>query len=220
MVFIIVTLKSIFFLSRFLVVLTQQSLLFIKIINFNRNNQIYQNVDVATKLWYIIFVATSTKRGPYGMNQAIQILDLLIKIQESSDIFPHEWEETFDGINLLEIHCIDRIGKIQYANVTKIANEMEMTRGSISKICKRIINKGLVESYQRSDNHKEIYYRLTESGQRIYNGHEKCHHQARQEELSLMNTFSEYEQSIIFRFLNGINYLHNRQMVEEKNDQG
>ncbi|SDF46750.1 MarR family transcriptional regulator [Sporomusa acidovorans] len=152
------------------------------------------------------------------MSQAIQILDLLIKIQESSDIFPHEWEATFDGINLLEVHCIDRIGKVQYANVTKIANEMEMTRGSISKICKRMISKGLIESYQRSDNHKEIYFRLTKRGQRVYNEHEKYHNQARQEELSLMNTFNEYEQSIIFRFLNGINCLHNRKMAEKNND--
>lgn len=143
------------------------------------------------------------------MNQAIQILDLLIKIQESSDIFPHEWEATFDGINLLEVHCIDRIGTIEYANVTKIANEMELTRGSISKICKRMLSKGLIESYQRSDNHKEIYYRLTEIGRRVYNAHKKCHSQARQEELFLLNTFSEYEQSIIFRFLSGINHLHN-----------
>jgi len=41
---------------------------------------------------------------------------------------------------------------IEYANVTKIANEMELTRGSISKICKRMLGKGLIESYQRSDN--------------------------------------------------------------------
>lgn len=153
------------------------------------------------------------------MKQAVQILDLLIKIQESSDVFPREWEAMFDGINLLEVHCIDRIGKIQYANVTKIANEMEMTRGSISKICKRMISKKLIESYQRSDNHKEIYFRLTESGRRLYNEHEKYHNQVRQEELSLMNTFSENEQSIILRFLIGINYLHNRKVAETNNNQ-
>lgn len=143
------------------------------------------------------------------MNQAIQILDLLIKIQESSDIFPPESETTFDGINLLEVHCIDRIGTIDYANVTKIAKEMRLTRGSISKICKRMLGKGLIESYQRSDNRKEVYYRLTENGRRVYNEHKKIHSQARQEELFLLNTFSEAEQAIIFRFLSGIFNLHN-----------
>lgn len=151
------------------------------------------------------------------MNLAIQIVNSLIKIQEN--IFPHEWEVTFDGINLAEVHCIDRIGTIEYANVTKIANEMEMTRGAISKISKRLLSKGLVESYQRPDNNKEIYYRLTESGQHVYNEHKKCHSKARQEKLSLLNTYSEYEQSIILCFLNDINRLHNRMPAEENNDQ-
>jgi len=143
------------------------------------------------------------------MNQAIKILDLLIQIQESSDIFPPESEITLGGINLLEVHCLDRIGTIDYANVTKIAKEMRLTRGSISKICKRILKKGLIESYQRADNRKEVYYRLTENGQLVYKEHRKIHIKARQEELMLLNTFSESEQTIIFRFLNGIFKLHN-----------
>ena len=150
------------------------------------------------------------------MNLAIQIVNSFIKVQEN--IFPHEWEATFDGINLAEVHCIDRIGTIEYANVTKIANEMDMTRGAISKICKRLLNKGLVESYQRPDNNKEIYYRLTEDGQHVYNEHQTLHSQARQEKLSLINTYSEYEQSIILCFLNDINRLYNKMPARENND--
>lgn len=151
------------------------------------------------------------------MSLAMHIVNSLIKVQEN--IFPHEWEVTFEGINLAEVHCIDRIGTIEYANVTKIANEMDMTRGAISKICKRLRKKGLVESYQRPDNNKEIYYRLTEGGQHVYNEHKKLHSQARQEKVSLINTYSEYEQSIILCFLNDLNRLYNMKPVEEKNDQ-
>lgn len=143
------------------------------------------------------------------MNQAIQILDLLIQIQEGSDIFPPDSGTMFDGINLLEVHCIDRIGTIDSANVTKIAKEMGLTRGSISKICKRMLGKGLIESYQRADNRKEIYYQLTEDGRQVYNEHKKIHSQARQQELNLLSTFNESEQAIIFRFLNGVFKLHN-----------
>jgi DNA-binding MarR family transcriptional regulator len=114
---------------------------------------------------------------------------------------------------------IDLIGTIEYPNVTKIANEMYMTRGAISKICKRLLKKGLVESYQRPDNNKEIYYRLTEEGRHIYNEHKKLHSQARQEKLSVINTYSEYEQSIILCFLNDINRLYNRKPAEKKYDQ-
>ncbi|MGI6407049.1 MAG: MarR family transcriptional regulator [Syntrophaceticus sp.] len=151
------------------------------------------------------------------MDLAMQIVNSLIKVQEN--IFPDEWEDMFEGINLSEVHCIDLIGTIEYPNVTKIANEMYMTRGAISKICKRLLKKGLVESYQRPDNNKEIYYRLTEEGRHIYNEHKKLHSQARQEKLSVINTYSEYEQSIILCFLNDINRLYNRKPAEKKYDQ-
>ena len=53
-----------------------------------------------------------------------------------------EWEDMFEDVNLSEVHCIDVIGTIEYPNVTKIANEMDMTRGAISKICKKAAEKG------------------------------------------------------------------------------
>lgn len=153
------------------------------------------------------------------MNLDMQIVNSFMKAQEN--IFPRDWDVTFENINLAEAHCIDRIGTIEYPNVTKIANEMEMTRGGISKICKRLLKKELIESFQRPDNNKEIYYRLTESGRHIYNEHKKLHSQAKQEKLSMINSYSEYEQSIILRFLNDINRLYYGNYgkpVEEKDE--
>jgi len=50
-----------------------------------------------------------------------------------------------------------------------------MTTGAISKITKKLIKKGIIESYQKPDNKKEIYFRLTEQGKVIYEIHEKLH---------------------------------------------
>ena len=44
------------------------------------------------------------------MDPALQIINSLIKIQERADVFRHGQEGLFDGINLAEVHCIDRIG--------------------------------------------------------------------------------------------------------------
>lgn len=151
------------------------------------------------------------------MNLATQIINSIIKIQEN--IFPREWQATFDGVNLTEIHCIDKIGMMEYANVTKIANEMMTSRGTISKVCKRLLNKGFIESYQRPDNNKEIYYQLTEGGQHIFNEHKKLHHQVREDKLALINTYSEQEQSIILCFLNDINRLYYGMPTGNSHDQ-
>ncbi len=141
------------------------------------------------------------------MSQAIRIINALIKIQERADVFRHGREDIFTGIHLAEVHCIDWIGTIDHANVTKIANEMSMTRGAISKISKKLLCKGMIESYQRPDNNKEIYYRLTDQGRQLYSEHKKCHSKAQQEKLSLLETYSEDEQAVILRFLNDINHL-------------
>lgn len=149
------------------------------------------------------------------MEHAMKIINSLMKIEERSNVFRHGQEIVFDGINLAEVHCIDWIGMIDHANVTKVANEMGMTRGGISKISQRLLNKGLIESYQRPGNNKEIYYRLTKDGQHVYNEHKKCHSKAKQEKLSLLSAYSDKEQVTILRFLNDINHMLDSKMSEE-----
>lgn len=75
-----------------------------------------------------------------------------------------------------EIHCIDYIGNHSEPNVTQLADAFYMTRGAISKLTKKLITKGLIESYQKTGNRKEIYFCLTEKGHDIFKIHEELHH--------------------------------------------
>lgn len=148
------------------------------------------------------------------MDDITNIINSLTKIQERSDMFRHGREVVFDNITLAEVHCVDRIGTISYANVTKLANAMEMTRGAISKMSKKLLNKGLIGSFQRPENNKEIYFRLTGRGHEVFCEHQKCHSQAIQEKTAILETYSEYEQSVIVRFLNDINHLHDTKLAD------
>ncbi|MBP2637463.1 MAG: transcriptional regulator, MarR family [Firmicutes bacterium] len=149
------------------------------------------------------------------MDNASKVIKSLTRIQERSSIFEHHREEIFAGINLAEVHCIDKIGSTNFANVTKIAAEMGMTRGAISKISRKLLNKELIDTYQKPENNKEIYFCLTQQGQKVYDEHKKCHNQALEEKLAILSTYSEYEQSIILRFLNDINQKYDRKIDEE-----
>lgn len=145
------------------------------------------------------------------MNTALRILDIFIKIQENSDLFQHTGEELFKEINLAEVHCIDCIGRIDHPNVTKISEEMGLTRGGISRISKRLLGKGLIESYQEPDNNKEIYFRLTQRGQDVFDEHKKIHSKATEEWMSLFERYSDDEQAAILRFFTDINdFVHNQ----------
>lgn len=139
------------------------------------------------------------------MDQPRKIIDALTRITERSDQFRHGHEELFADINLTEVHCINWIGVIDHANVTKIANEMGMTRGAISKVARKLAGKGLVESYQEPTNNKEIYFRLTDAGRPLYDAHKTCHELARREKLALLAAYGDDEQAVILRFLGDIN---------------
>lgn len=149
------------------------------------------------------------------MGQEQRIIRALAKIQERADLFSHGKDEIFDGLSMAEVHCIDRIGSVEHANVTIVANEMDMTRGAISKITKKLLYKGMIDSYQRPGNNKEIYFMLTETGNRVFAEHKKCHSQSEAEKMSLLAPYDNHEQAVILRFLNDINLLYDRKFANE-----
>ncbi|GAX01517.1 MarR family transcriptional regulator [Secundilactobacillus silagei] len=71
-----------------------------------------------------------------------------------------------------EVHTIQYIGQHIGANVTAIAAGMYVTRGAVSKMTKRLIRRELIEKYQSAENKKEVYFRLTAAGQKVYEQHE------------------------------------------------
>ena len=139
------------------------------------------------------------------MGIAQLVIDELTRIVERADAFRHGRDDFFMGIGLTEMHCIHWIGIIDHPNVTKIAGQMQMTRGAISKIAKKMTNKALITSYQVPPNNKIICYRLTEEGQKLFDAHLKIHTRIRDERLELLKSFSESEQGSILRFLNAVN---------------
>lgn len=74
-----------------------------------------------------------------------------------------------------EVHCIEAINKTAEPNVTKLAETLYMTRGAISKLTKKLIQKGLIASYRKPENKKEIYFRLTAKGSAVNKIHDELH---------------------------------------------
>ena len=112
----------------------------------------------------------------------------------------YSMKKSFEEYKPSEVHCIDYIGKNIDVNVTKLAEVFSMTRGAISKLAKKLIAKGLIESYQKPENKKEIYYKLTESGWKIFEVHEKLHTEFSDRDKTVFEDFSEDELDTIIRF--------------------
>lgn len=135
----------------------------------------------------------------------LQRQEMLTKLTESVCLEEYSYSET---------HCIDYIGKTELPNVTKIADNMQMTRGAISKMTKKLLAKGLIEKYSLESNKKEIYFRLTESGMELYKEHEKRHKLWEQRDSRFLERYSPEEMEIITKFMKEFN-MYLEEKIEE-----
>ncbi|RAW12884.1 MarR family transcriptional regulator [Paenibacillus taichungensis] len=114
-------------------------------------------------------------------------------------------EESLKGYKPSEVHCIEYIEKNADSNVTKLAEYFYMTRGAISKLTKKLIEKGLIESYQKSDNKKEIYFRLTEQGKVIYQIHEDLHNEFHERDKAVFEQITDDQFDSMLKFVDKYN---------------
>lgn len=63
------------------------------------------------------------------------------------------------------------------ANVTKLAEYSDMTRGAVTKITNKMIEKGLVTDYKKPENKKERYFTLTDKGHKVFEIHESLNNE-------------------------------------------
>ena len=74
-----------------------------------------------------------------------------------------------------EIHTIQAIGRYPGINVTRLAEQMAVTKGAVSQTISKLVKKGLVRKRKIFGNRKEVVLELTDLGWIGYNNHEKFH---------------------------------------------
>ena len=110
-------------------------------------------------------------------------------------------EKRLEGYKSSEVHCIEYLGKNADSNVTRLAESFYMTTGAISKLTKKLIKKGVIESYKKPDNKKEIYFRLTKEGQKIFNVHEELHKEFQERDKSVFDQMSKEQYDSMISFM-------------------
>lgn len=134
------------------------------------------------------------------------ILELLAEHLEKQDLLSKLTEKEFlHGYGYSDIHFIDAIGTLDTPNVTKIANHLKVTLGAVSRMAKKQISQNLIESYSSKDNKKEIYFRLTEKGEELFNEHRKLHEIWKQRDSEFFSRYSEDKLSEICTFFKDFN---------------
>jgi DNA-binding MarR family transcriptional regulator len=114
-------------------------------------------------------------------------------------------KDSLQGYKSSEVHCIEYIGENIDSNVTKLAEFFYMTSGAISKTTKKLLKKGIIESYQKSGNKKEIYFRLTNQGKVIYKIHKKLHKEFQERDQAVFEQVTEEQFDSMLKFVEKYN---------------
>lgn len=114
-------------------------------------------------------------------------------------------EEILKDYKPSEIHCMEYIENNVDPNVTKLAESFFMTRSAMSKITKKLIEKGFVESYQKPENKKEIYFKLTKKGKAINKIHEDLHKEFRERDKEIFDQVTEEQFDSMLKFVEKYN---------------
>lgn len=145
------------------------------------------------------------------LNQFSEFLDkqdMLNKLSESSKLNDYGYSE---------IHTIRSIGNLENPNVTEIAKTLKMTRGAISKITKKLLSNGVIEVYRLLDNKRKIFFKLTVTGNVLYEEHEKRHKLWMDRDCKFLKQFSSEKLEQISEFMLSYNdYLE--QQIKELNE--
>lgn len=107
----------------------------------------------------------------------------------------------FKQISITECHVIACIDNIKEANGINIAKSLRMTRGGISKIANRLIEKKLITTYQDGENQKKIFYKLTSLGEKVNQIHNQLHRDNHSSLCTVVSKYTSQEQDIILRFI-------------------
>ncbi|WP_053027307.1 MarR family transcriptional regulator [Staphylococcus haemolyticus] len=124
-------------------------------------------------------------------------------------------EQALKGFKSSEVHCVEAIKEYQNPNVQYLANKLFMTRGAISKLTKRLQQKGLIESFKSKDNKKEIYFKLTTQGESVYQIHSELHETFQKRDQSVFDSMTEDEFNNMMTFINRYNQ-HLDQLIEQE----
>lgn len=123
-------------------------------------------------------------------------------------------EDLFDNYSNTEVHCVDAIGKLEKANGVNISKKLNMTRGAISKLTRKLENKNVIYRDTLEDNKKEVLYKLTDEGEKLFKKHTLAHEKWEKRDLEYLNSFDEENLKIVLDFVEHFN-IYLKSIIEE-----
>lgn len=107
----------------------------------------------------------------------VELDEAIYQIHEYITIDNRNPRQYYPGVFLMprEMHTIEAIVIHPGINATSLASVMGLSRGTLSKLARELERRGTIISYKKKNNLKEVHYRATPLGRRIYESHIQFH---------------------------------------------
>lgn len=130
---------------------------------------------------------------------AEQLFDI-IRLMEEEKKKPKDY-----GLSIPLYHAeamfLEFICRFPGENVSALSARLGITKGAVTQLSGKLVQKDLIEIVKRDDNKKEKYFRLTALGQEAVSRHQEFHKQANQQLCDYISTLNYDQTTIIFQFL-------------------
>ncbi|KAB1436027.1 winged helix DNA-binding protein [Candidatus Galacturonibacter soehngenii] len=97
-----------------------------------------------------------------------QAANIMLCDARTSRCYGTEYALTYSDLSFLK--CIQRNENNKAGDISQY---LGITNGAVVQLAKKLEGKGYLESYRMEGNKKEVYYRLTKSGQTACEGYDK-----------------------------------------------
>ena len=103
--------------------------------------------------------------------------EAILRICNYTNLDNRNHREYIPCISLLprEMHTLEKIILHPGINTTKLAQITGIPKGTISKMTREFQLRKLIDCFKDDSNRKEVYYRGTETGLKVFNAHIEFH---------------------------------------------
>ena len=81
----------------------------------------------------------------------------------------------FSDLSVTETHIIEAIGKDREMTMTEVANDLEITVGTLTTAINRLIKKEYVERRRIEEDRRVVLIKLTSKGEKAFDSHAQFH---------------------------------------------
>lgn len=140
-----------------------------------------------------------------------RVLHKYMQLQDVSYLFG-------EGVRLTqrEIHVIDAIGNNPDANLTQLAEIQGVTKGAMSQMVYRLVDKGYVRKTAAPDSDKEVRLSLTPSGQSAYREYKRFHEKRAGDAMDVLDSLTPEESRVLDRIVSAFENMMDEALAEAR----